>query len=294
MNILKHRLARISLLAIFPIAWGIAVLSMAAKPSPWVKKTLSDGSVKAVLSYERSAAAPHFRNIQLKIFQNGRRVFQAAVPRDRVDDQVLAEQSEQAFQIRDLDRDGQPEVIVDLFTGGTHCCTYSQIYHFDAAGGSYRAIQHRWGNSFYQLVDLDGDGTPEFLSRDDRFTSQFTSYAGSANPLQIWHYRQGKLIDQTRAYRPQLEASAQQHLIDLQRVAANQGDVKGIIAAYLADRYSLGQRKEGWKLVEQLYKAQDREQFFSQVQQFLRKTGYVDASSGTIAATEDVESFVDN
>jgi hypothetical protein len=294
MNILKHRLARIGLWAGVPIVWGVAVLSMAAKPSPWVKKTVISGHVKAVLSYERSASAPRFRDVRLKIFQNGQRVFNEAIPRDRIDDQVLAEQGDSAFQVRDLDRDGQPEIIVDLFTGGTHCCTYSQIYRFDAEAKTYQAVQHKWGNSFYQLVDLNQDGQPEFQSRDDRFTGKFTSFAASANPLQIWRFEQGKLVDRTREYGLQVEASASQHLLALQRVGGYPGEAKGVVAAYLADRHSLNQGSDSWKLVEQLYQGDDRQQFFESVNQFLEQTGYINGNAKAIAGNPVNQQLSDN
>jgi hypothetical protein len=298
MNILKHRLAKLSLLATVPIVWGVAVLSMAAKPSPWVKKTVTSGAVKAVLSYERSASAPRFRNVQLKIFHNGTRVYNEAIPRDRVDDQVLAEQAETAFQVRDLDLDGQPEIIVDLFTGGTHCCTYSQIYRFEASSGSYQAMQHKWGNSFYQLADFDQDGRPEFQSRDDRFTGKFTSYAASANPMQIWHFDAGKMVDRTRDYTAPVEASANQHLLAMQRVSSNPRDAKGVIAAYMADRYTLNQASDSWQLMEKLYQGDDREKFFREIEQFLQQTGYTNGNGNknekTIAKTELRDSLTDN
>jgi hypothetical protein len=294
MNILKHRLARISLLATVPIVWGVAVLSMAAKPSPWVKKTAMAGTVKAVLSYERSPSSPKFRNVQLKIFQNGQRVFNEAIPRDRVDDQVLAEQSDTAFQVRDLDQDGQPEVIVDLFTGGTHCCTYSQIYRFDPSLGTYQAMQHKWGNSFYQLVDFDQDGRPEFQSRDDRFTGKFTSFAASANPLQIWRFEQGKMVDRTKEYSLQVEASASQHLLALQRASVSPNDAKGVMAAYMADRHTLNQGAASWQLLEKLYKGDDRPKFFADMEQFLRETGYAGADRQVAAPTAVPENRSDN
>jgi hypothetical protein len=297
MNILKHRLARISLLATVPIVWAVAVLSMAAKPSPWVKKTVIAGTVKAVLSYERSASAPRFRNVRLKVFHNGTRVHNELVARDRVDDQVLAEQTETAFQVRDLDLDGTPEIIVDLFTGGTHCCTYSQIYRFDPnrdSGGSYQAMQHQWGNSFYQLVDFDQDGRPEFQSRDDRFTGKFTSFAASANPMQIWHYAPGKLVDRTRDYTAPVEASANQHLLAMQRVASEPRNAKGVIAAYMADRYSLNQGADSWKLMETLYQGDDRAQFFGELERFLQQTGYASGNSKSVAKQELGDDLMNN
>ncbi len=294
MNILKHRLARISLLATVPIVWGVAVLSMAATPSPWVKKTAIAGNVKAVLSYERSSSAPRFRNVRLKIFQNGQRVYNEAIPRDQVDDQVLAEQADTAFQVRDLDQDGQPEIIVDLFTGGTHCCTYSQIYRFDPAIGNYQAIQHKWGNSFYQLVDFDQDGQPEFQSRDDRFTGKFTSFAASANPLQIWRFEQGQMVDRTKAYGLQVEASASQHLLALQRVSGRPSDAKGVIAAYMADRYSLNQGDDSWKLMKTLYQGDDQQRFLAEVEQFLQQTGYRNGNTENVAKPEVRDDLLDN
>jgi hypothetical protein len=297
MNILKHRLAKLSLLATVPIVWAVAVLSMAAKPSPWVKKTVIAGSVKAVLSYERSASAPRFRDVRLKVFHNGTRVHNESIARDQVDDQVLAEQTEQAFQVRDLDLDGTPEIMVDLFTGGAHCCTYSQIYRFDASLGRYQAMQHKWGNSFYQLADFDQDGRPEFQSRDDRFTGKFTSFAASANPMQIWHYDHGKMVDRTRDYPVPVEASAHQHLLAMQRLGAAH-NAKGVVAAYMADRHTLNQASDSWQLMEKLYQGDDREQFFHAVEQFLQQTGYAinnsEHNGKHIAKTELRDNLADN
>ena len=39
--------------------------------------------------------------------------------------------------VGDLDG-GEPAVILDAFTGGAHCCTYSEIFRFDRACGSHR------------------------------------------------------------------------------------------------------------------------------------------------------------
>ncbi|MFM2430966.1 MAG: hypothetical protein RLZZ511_2179 [Cyanobacteriota bacterium] len=283
MNILKHRRTRISLLVAFPIVWAIAVLGMAAKPSPWVKKIAVNGTVKAVLSYEKSQSSPRFRNVRLKVLHQGQRVFNESIVRDRLVDQVLADQGEGAFQVRDLDRDGQPEILVDLFTGGTHCCTYTQIYKFDPKANTYQATSHKWGNSFYQLVDLNQDGMLEFQSRDDRFTGKFTTYAASANPVQIWRFEAGRMVDRTRDYQTQVEASATQHLLAMQRVMDSPQDAKGVVAAYMADRYSLNQASDSWKLMEQLYQGGDRQEFFAEVERFLKQTGYANQSGSAIA-----------
>ena len=42
-----------------------------------------------------------------------------------------------SIRLRDLDADREPEVIVDLFTGGAHCCAFSTIYTFVEGSGKY-------------------------------------------------------------------------------------------------------------------------------------------------------------
>ena len=39
--------------------------------------------------------------------------------------------SPRPLTVRDLDGDGEPEVLVDLYTGGAHCCFYTVILRFD-------------------------------------------------------------------------------------------------------------------------------------------------------------------
>jgi hypothetical protein len=201
------------------------------------------------------------------------------IPRNRATDQPLVAQSDVAFQVVDLDNDRQPEILVDMFTGGTHCCTYSVIYRFDMQQRRYIPTSHSWGNSFYQLVDLNHDGKREFVSNDDRFTQKFTGYAASANPLQVWRYERGQMVDRTREYPQQIEANASATLLAMQRVSKNQHEAKGIIASYLADKYSLGRSEEGWQLVQQIYQGEDKGQFFEQLDQFLQRSGYVVSSN---------------
>src|SRR5581483_10268931 len=74
--------------------------------------------------------------------------------------------------IRDLDGDGEPEILVDLYTGGAHCCYWTAILHYD--GHTYRGTAELWGDPGYRLQDLDRDGRPELLTNDDRFAYQFS------------------------------------------------------------------------------------------------------------------------
>lgn len=156
--------------------------------------------------------------------------------------------------VRDLDGDSEPEVIVDLYTGGVHCCSWSRIYRFDPSRGRYRQLDHRWGNQTYRLADLRGDGALEFRSRDDRFAYAFTCFTCSEFPLRIWRYRRAAFVNVTRSYPRLVAADGRRLWHKYLRVRKGRfGDVKGILAAYLADRYLLGQEREGWRHLLRAY-----------------------------------------
>src|SRR4029077_10224124 len=91
-----------------------------------------------------------------------------------------------AVQVVQLDASADPEVLFNFFTGGAHCCFYSQVFGFKGAG--YAGFTHEWADPGFKLEDLNGDGLPEFLSGDFRFAYVFGSFASTNFPPQIWRY----------------------------------------------------------------------------------------------------------
>lgn len=153
----------------------------------------------------------------------------------------------QALRVRDLDGDGEPEVVVDLYTNGAHCCLHSLIYRYDvAAEVPYGALRHVWGNPGYRVRDLDGDGVPELRSADDRFAYTFAAYAFSGLPLQIWRLVEGELVDVTTSFPALLRGDAARWWRFYVRGRHDEGsDVRGVFAAWLAEKYLLGERGDG-------------------------------------------------
>ena len=148
------------------------------------------------------------------------------------------------LRVRDLDGDGEPEVVLDLYTRGAHCCWESVVYRY--AAGGYRPGLHRWGNVSYRLTDLDGDGRPELRSADDRFAYVFTSFATSYFPLRVWHYRHGRFVDVTRRFPGAVRADAARLWTRYLHERAQHAEVRGVLAAWLADEYRLGRERVGW------------------------------------------------
>jgi hypothetical protein len=208
---------------------------------------------------------------RLKITRAGQVAFDAVLSGEG-----LCRQDEDVFAIQDLDGDGEPEVIVDFYSGGAHCCSSSFIFRYDPQAEQYTSIQHLWGEGqgATRRQDLDNDGTPEIIHYDSRFAYAFGSFAESGLPIRIWQYRDGEMINVTRNYPKQVYDDAFKWW-QLYTEAKQQGsDVKGLLAAYLANKYLLNESEDGWQRLEQVYQEEDRQQFFTKLREFLVETGY--------------------
>jgi len=185
--------------------------------------------------------------------------------------------------VRDLDADRELEVWVDTYTGGAHCCDQSRFFRYVPARQTYVGTFHDWGNVGYRAKNLDGRGGAELVSADDRFAYAFTSFAGSAFPIQIWEFDSGRLRDVTRLFPGQVELDAKRlwrWYLDSRRT----GDVRGILAAWVADQYVLGRGAEGLRALKKAAKRGDLEgtngvwptgsRYVRALRAFLVKLGY--------------------
>ncbi|NOY98190.1 MAG: hypothetical protein GXP40_03160, partial [Chloroflexi bacterium] len=77
----------------------------------------------------------------------------------------------------DLNGDGYPEVIIETYSGGAHCCFGTQVYSLGAT--PVLILQKPESNAGGQFQDLDGDGVYEFVTYDDLFAYQYCPYAVS-------------------------------------------------------------------------------------------------------------------
>jgi subtilisin-like proprotein convertase family protein len=198
--------------------------------------------------------------------------------------------SDRAVSVRDLDGDGEPEVLVDLYTGGAHCCFFTLIFRYRPDTRTYGRTSAFWGDIGYSVDDLDHDGTPELASADDRFAYAFTAYAFSGFPLRIWQYRSGRLVDATRQFPAEVEADAARQWKDYLAARKDRSaDVRGVLAAWLADEYLLGRGDAGWAKLEQAFRRGELghtkklygwpagRAYLAFLRSFLRRNGYITA-----------------
>jgi hypothetical protein len=213
-----------------------------------VPQTLSahGGPVRASVTFtERNY---FFEHLRMKIVRGGRTAVDSALQKLHCPD--CADSRPVALKVRDLDG-GEPEVTLELYTGGAHCCDVLLVLRYDSAARTYRPRLLDFGNYGYRLTDLDHDGLPEFEAYDERFLYTFTSYVVSAAPPQITQYRQGRLVDVTRRFPREIEKSATELAKSfLTKSPGKDFDARSYVAAYVADQYLLGRPDEAKRALD--------------------------------------------
>jgi subtilisin-like proprotein convertase family protein len=212
------------------------------------RRTVTFGGVTATLSFRE--VSDEYSDTRLRIVREGRTVLASTVPGAG----APGWRPVPPPVVRRLDADAEPEVVVEAFTGGAHCCTVSHVYRWSARAARYTRQTRDWGNVGYRVADLDRDGRPEFRSADDRFNYRFTAYALSAAPLQIWRLDRGRLRDVTRLFKASVRADAAAAWRRYRSLRKQRLDVRGALAAWLADQYLLGRGDAGWKQVGAAYR----------------------------------------
>ena len=234
---------------------AVAALSLAvAVPSASAAtETASHGPVTATFSYSQTRDYT-FRNLELKIVRNG--VVALDAPIASADCQYgcvpagtpLGRETS-SVRVSDLDGDGEPEVIVDVFTGGAHCCFLAQVYSLQPGPArdlvpTYSRTERNFADPGYALDDLNGDGVPEFASADGRFAYAISSFAGSGFPLQVLRFHNGGFSDVTRDF-PALIRADSRYWWRVYRKHARKSPPDndpglGALAAWAGDEYLLG------------------------------------------------------
>jgi hypothetical protein len=147
----------------------------------------------------------------------------------------------------------RPYVLFQSFTGGAHCCNVIQAAivrpdRIDAVDlgtwdGDYLGAMPR---------DVDGDGTVDFVFRDDAFLYAFAPYAMSYSPPLVFDIAGDKSIDLSSrpAFRPIFAKAARQA-----RKACVSQHANGACAAYVAAAARAGRFMPAWN---DMLKAYDR------------------------------------
>lgn len=211
--------------------------------------TAGSGQVNATLSWDGGDSG--VTNAHLRIDRAGQTVYDQPLPKRLCNlctfsKAIAPDEPSEDLAVRDIDADGEPEVIVQAYSGGAHCCTFAGVYDFRAAEGTYGVLVQDFGNPGYRLRPAR-DGAVEFDTFDDRFAYAFTAYGGTGEPRLVLRYSrspQPQLLDVTRRHPSLTERDAGRWLREVRR-ARRDDDIRGWLAAYVADEYLLHRGPRG-------------------------------------------------
>jgi len=264
----------------------LVLAAAAATPAGAATKSARSGDVQAQLSYERRGDYG-YRDVRITITR-GDLVLRDEPAPCSADPSVTCEDFEpfpvvagghNPVRVVSIDSDAEPEVVIELFTGGAHCCLLAVIYDYDQPTNSYRRLVVDFADPGFVLKDLGHDGRLEFVSADPRFAYAFASFAGSAFPIQIWRFRDGSLVNVTHRFPREIAHDAARHRRKYVRARRQrQFELRGILAAYVADKYLLGQKQSAIRYLRTAKRRGDLgrnpEKFISSLRRFLNARGY--------------------
>jgi hypothetical protein len=227
------------------LAIGTGAAAGPAQANDPGKLTATKGNVTALLEWD--GAEVGVSNPRLSITRDGTRYDLTIadicdVGCILVEDQPGDAAGSSMLKVADLDGDGEPEVLVDTFSGGAHCCLTARVLTWNGTGYTPKDINY--GDVGYKLDDADGDGRPELVGQNPRFSAVFTAFAASAFPPLVYQVDHGRLVDVTRKFPKLVRADASSLLKDLRKPRKGE-DVRGVLAAYVADQYLLGRGSVG-------------------------------------------------
>ena len=178
----------------------------------------------------------------------------------------------------DINGDGLPDLVVSAWSGGAHCCYSSGVY---SVGEDIRPVlalaTGNCGPGVFE--DLDGNGTREFVTCDDRFANMYCSFADSPLPRVVYSYDATRglyAVDTPRfasRYREELANAldeAQTWLSDSRGQDAGL-DKCHLLKPVLGLMYS-GRFQDGIVLIRALYRGIDRDEFERDTVERVRKS----------------------
>jgi hypothetical protein len=249
--------------------------------SAWARtssQSATTGGVTATFTYDASGL--QVTNPHLRIVRGGQTAYDQPVSANACGSlcgpgAFGAHQS--SVRVIRLEPGGQPDVILELFSGGANCCFVDQVFSPSPLTGAYVKTEHEFVSAGATLRRLGSAHRWRFVSADDSFKYAFTDGADSADPIQIWSFSAGAFHDVTRGY-PNLIAADAARWLKLFHRHTSTG--LGLIGAWAADQELLGHDKRAQStLVTEAHRGHLRDgahgkRFIRRLNRLLHQLGY--------------------
>lgn len=187
------------------------------------------------LLLEMTPETDGMRSAKYQVLENGAPVYRGS------QDELFSLFYGPHFRVVEMDSVNQtPEIFISTYSGGAHCCNeITVLTKTDEGWQAVDAGAFDGDTAGLYPRDVDGNGTAEIVTRDNRFLYQFASYAGSYAPRQILALRGTKFVDVSReeAYRWEIETGLEQ----IGQMPEAGEERNSWLAAYAATLLQLGQ-----------------------------------------------------
>lgn len=246
--------------------------------------TSRSGATTATLTYRHDAKnqVVPYSDLRLTIDRDGKTLYDAGVENPACG-RICWPDDDRALWVTDVEGDGEPDVLLNLYTGGAHCCNLTEVFSYDAAHNDYSSLLHVWGDPDYTLDHLDHSKMLDWLTYDDRFAYEFAAYAFSGLPFEILRLENGRFVNVTRDY-PAFAAVDAKRQWKYYLENRGGGTGLGFLAAWAADEYNLGKEASVTSTLDALEHAHELRsnlnlwpsgaKFVVSLESFLLKTGY--------------------
>jgi hypothetical protein len=223
-----------------PTLAAAVLLAVAPAAAHATTETSASGATSVTFTYEKTGDFT-YTGMKLTITRAGAVAYDGVASTKECENPYCAPAgvvSGTSLKVADLDGDGEPEVLVDLYTGGAHCCTVTEVLRFDGTG--YAVTKRNFADFGYTL-----DGAT-FVTGDPRFAYAFASFADSAFPVQLLSFGAAGWRDVTKTQPATLTADAARWLKEYKQRRSGTRAL-GVLAAWVADEYRLGAKRKADK-----------------------------------------------
>jgi hypothetical protein len=183
---------------------------------------------------------------------------------------------------QDIDGSGYPNVIIESYSGGAHCCFETLVYDLAETPLPIGLPASPGGNAPGEFVDLNGDSVFEFQTCDDSLAYAYCCYAGSpcVPAVLVYDSGQGRYVPKSYAY-PEIYRDEIRRDTERAKLALTGGgdagwdgtpkcDVLPLVLDYL---YS-GDPEAAWEALEAYYLFPDRDAFLAEIEAVVGASPY--------------------
>jgi hypothetical protein len=286
-DLIGNRMAVVRRIVIISGVFAIALV--AVPPALATTQTAHSGIVSAKFSFKGGFSK--ISDETLTIERSGEVFYKEAVS-DELCGELPCEPASTvaghpSVEVLDIEHNDQPDVVLELYSGGANCCFVDQIFSWDPGTMTYSKTAHDFQYAGANIEDLGHNGRLEFLTSDGDFIGNFTDVAVSGAPIRILKFSGRRFHNVTRRYPKLIAKDAAKWLKAFKSMAPHYADSVGLIAPWAADEDLLGNSALVSRYLSQQARARHLnsaladegapggKKFVAELRKFLRKLGYV-------------------